>query len=122
MFNVYWQETDKIEFTISDNFTAAEFKQIVHHIESLMAMYGKVSVLFDAVGAVKYDFKIVIEDFDFYQKYKDKLGRVAIVSDGKFEKWFLNTFSKFSNTEIKHFESDKIEAARKWIFPSKLPA
>lgn len=121
MYQVIYQEENKIELSLWDELTSDELQQIVHQLESLCTMYPDIHVLFDAGMLEKYSLQIVIDEYDFYKKYKKNLKRVAVVSDKRIEKFFLNLLSKFSDTEIKIFDNDQIEEARKWIFPSKLP-
>ena len=121
MYQVIHQEGNKIELLLSEELTEDEFRQIIHQLESLCTMHQKINVLFDAVGIQKYEFKILLEEFDFYKKYRSHLKRVAFVSDRKFETFILNQFNKFSDAEFKTFRDDQIEEARKWVFPSRLP-
>ncbi len=122
MFYVYAQEENKIEFVLSEEVTENEFRQIIHQLESLCTMYNQINVLMDASQVSKYDFKILLDEYDFYKEYKSHLYRIAVVSDRKFQNFMAEMFNKFSDTEIKVFESDDIEDARKWIFPSRLPS
>lgn len=121
MYQVIYQNGNKIELSLHGELTENEFRQVVHQLESLCTMHQGINVLFDAAGLEKYDFKIFLEEFDFYKKYQSHLKRVAFVSDRKFEKFMLDQFNKFADTEFNTFETDQIEEARKWIFPSRLP-
>jgi hypothetical protein len=121
MYQVIYQEDNKLELLLSGHLDENEFRQVVHQLESLCTMYTNIHVLFDTKGLEKYDFKIILDEFDFYKKYKHHLHRVAVVSDQKFVNFILEVLNKFSETEIKQFEESEIEEARKWIFPSRLP-
>ncbi len=123
MQQVIYQESNKIEIALSEELTEGEFRQVIHQLESLCTMHQEINVLFDAVNLEKYDFKIFIEEFDFYKQYKNHLKRVALVTNKglKIEAFMVNMFNKFTNADFKTFEGDQIEAARKWIFPSNLP-
>ena len=121
MYQVVYQEENKIEILLKNELTKDEFKQVIHQLESLCTMYDNINVLFDASEIKKYDFTIILEEFDFYKKYKQYLSRLAIVTDLKAESFFIKIFNKFSDTEFEIFTIENIEQARKWIFPSKLP-
>jgi vacuolar-type H+-ATPase subunit B/Vma2 len=121
MYNVYWQEGNKIEITIFEELTQSEMEQIIHQLESLSAMYQEINVLIDAVKVKRYDLRIMIENYDFYKKYSKHLKKVAIVSDRKFANWLGEQLNKFTETELKVFKNDELEDARQWIFPSRLP-
>jgi len=122
MYQVIWQEEEKIEIGLDGELTSDEFTQVIHQLESLCAMYPNINILFDASQLDKYNFKLVIDEFDFFKKYKNHLHRVALVSDSKFAEFVLNTFNKFTDAEIKSFPIEQVEEARKWIFPSRLPS
>ncbi len=121
MYYVYWQEENKIEFQLEGELTRDEFLQIIHQLESLAAMYQNLQVLFDAANVEKFEFKLLLDEYDFYKKYRGHLKRVAVVSDNRFQKFIFRQFNKFSDTEIRSYGTDQIEEARKWIFPSRLP-
>ena len=121
MYHVYWQDTNKIEFTLKGELTEEEFRQIIHQIESLSAMYHEVNVLLDAANVESFNFKIFLDQFDFYKKYKKHLRKFAIVSDSQFGSFIIDLFNPFTETEFKTFKDRQIGEARKWIFPSRLP-
>ena len=121
MYQVIYQDGNKIELLLSDELTEDEFRQIIHQLESLCTMHKKINVLFDAAAIQKYDFKTLLDEFDFYKKYRSHLSRVAFVSDRKFESFMVDQFNKFSDAELQSFRDNQIEEARKWIFPSRLP-
>jgi len=121
LYQVIWQEENKIEIALEGTLTVAEFQQVIHQLESLCTMYPHIHVLFDAVHLEKYDFKIILDEYELYRNYKAHLKRVALVSDRKFEMFLMKQLSKFLETEFRTFEGERIEEARKWIFPSKLP-
>jgi hypothetical protein len=122
MYQVIFQEGNKIEIALSDVLTQEQFIQVIHQLESLGAANTDINVLFDASDLKKYNFKIVLDELDFYKNYKNLLKRVAIVSDLKFESFLLTQFNKLTDVEFKSFAPEEIEKARNWIFPSRLPA
>lgn len=121
MQEVVWQEKNQIEIQFWDHLSRDEFKEALHQLESLAAQNPKINVMIDAVGMDGFDTGIVIDEYSFYQKYKDHLDRVAIISDSKFQDFLVNQFNKFSDVEVKAYINDEIDEARKWIFPSRLP-
>jgi hypothetical protein len=122
MYQVIYQEDNKIEIALSGDLSKDEFIQVMHQLESLGVANSDINVLFDATNLKQYDFKIILDELDFYKNYKDLLQRVGIVSDLKFESFLLSQLNKLTDVEFKSFSPDQIESARKWIFPSKLPA
>lgn len=121
MYQVVHESDGKIEISLWAVVTEQEFKQVIHQLESLCTSHQKIHVLFDAGKIEKYDFNIYMEEYDFFKKYKDHLGRVALVSDKKFERFITGLFSKFTEMQFKAFADSEIEQAREYIFPSRLP-
>jgi hypothetical protein len=122
MYQVIYHEGNKIEIALYGELTQDQFIQVIHQLESLGASNTDIHVLFDASELEKYNFKIVLDELDFYKNYKNLLKRVAIVSDLKFESFLLTQLNKLTDVEFKSFAPEAIEDARKWIFPSRLPA
>ncbi len=121
MHEVVWQEGNSIEIVVWDEVTKEEFQEVLHQLESLCAANPKINVLFDASALKKADFPLILEEYDFYQKYKSHLERIAIISSSPIEKLLGGMFNKFADAEIRVFSDNKEQAAQKWIFPSRLP-
>jgi len=121
MQEVVWQEGDSIEIGLWGELSTDEFKQVIHQLESLSAAHPKINVLLDAGGLEKSDMSVMIEEYDFFKKYKDHLRRVAVITDSRFEELLTNIFNKFTDAEMRVFPNKETEQARRWIFPSRLP-
>lgn len=121
MYHVTRQEQNKIEIALTDDLTLNEFKQVIHQLESLCTSHPSINVLFNATELNSYSFRIFLEEYDFYKKYKSHLKNLFLVSDRKLEKFILDQFNKFTETTFKTFDSSQIEDVRKLIFPSRLP-
>ena len=121
MYQVIEQSKNKIEIALSGNVTKDEFIQVIHNLESLIRTFGTINILFDATELKIYEFKIVLDEFDFYKSYKDKINRVALISQSEFQNFFVTLFDKFTHIDFKAFYPTESDKARKWIFPSKLP-
>jgi len=121
MYQVIYHEQDKIEIALEGKVTRKEMQEVNHQLESLCKMYPKINVLLDTMNADSFDPSVLLEDIRFYKEYSGHLNRMAVVGDGA-AKMIANAVDKVADTEIKGFKDDDIEAARKWIFPSVLPA
>jgi len=121
MYQIIEQSNNKIEIALTDKLTRDEFIQIIHNLESLISTYGNINILFDATQLELYEFKIILDEFEFYKSYKNKIDRIAVISQSEFHNFFLSLFEKFTEIEIKTFLPAENKEARKWIFPSRLP-
>lgn len=122
MYYVYFQDTDKIEMVLSGEIAQEEYQQVMHQLESLSVMYPNINVLLDTTEVSGYDVAVFKTELDFFTRYKQHLDRIAIVTSGAMRKLALETVNRMVDTDIRVFEPKEIEAARKWIFPSRLPA
>jgi len=121
MYQIIEQSKHQIEIALTEKLTKEEFIQVIHNLESLIKTFGPINILFDAAELKIYDFKIMLDEFEFYKTYKDKINRIALISQSEFQKFFISLFDKFADIDIKAFYPTESDKARKWIFPSKLP-
>lgn len=121
MHEVVWQEDNKIEISLWGDLKENEFAEVFHQLESLAAAHPKINVLIDAGGIERYDIGMTFEQYDFYKEYKNRLDKVALVSERPFEQFMTKILNKFSDTTFRAFSNAETDAARKWIFPSRLP-
>lgn len=121
MYKIIEQSKNRIEIALSQNLTKDEFIQVIHNLESLIRTFGTINVLFDATKLKLYDFKILLDEFEFYKSYKDKINRIALISQSEFQNFFVSLFDKFADIDIRAFYITESKEARDWIFPSKLP-
>lgn len=121
MYRVIYQDQGSLEIVIDGVLTRDDFKEVIHQLESLCTTFKKINVLFDLGRLERYGTKIVIEEYGFYRDHKEALGRVAIVSDSRLADAFTRIFARFVDMQLKLFPTDRIEEARRWIFPTKLP-
>lgn len=121
MQEVVWQERNNIEIQLYHDVSLSDMKNAVHQLESMCAQHETVNVLLDAGGMEDYDPEIIMENARFYNEYKEKLGRFAVVSESDFQRFLLKQFDKVTETEIRTFTNAETDQARQWIFPSRLP-
>lgn len=121
MQEVVWQERNNIEIQLYENVSVEDMQNAVHQLESMCSQHDKVNVLLDTGGMDDYDPKIIQEHARFYEKYKDKLNRFALVSESGFQRFILDQIGKIADTDIRTFSNAETEKAREWIFPSRLP-
>jgi SpoIIAA-like len=121
MYQIIEQSKNRIEIALSNNLTKEEFIQIIHNLESLIRTFGTINILFDATHLKVYEFKILLDEFEFYKSFKGRINRIALISQSDFQNFFLSLFNKFTEIEIKAFIPTEGNKARAWVFPSKWP-
>jgi len=121
MHQVIYQEMGSIELGVDGSLDHDGFQQIVHQLESLATTFGPINVMFDLTHLEGYDKSIVLDEVAFYREKGDALHRIAVVSDSMNSRFFAKLFNKILDTEVKCFPVEEVEAARRWIFVSRLP-
>jgi hypothetical protein len=121
MYQIVHQEQGAIELGVDGSLNRAEFGQMAHQLESLATTHGPLSVMFDLTRLEDWDKTIALDEIEFYRENRDALRRVAVVSDDKKAKFFTQLFGKISDTDVKHFPTAELGAARGWTFASRLP-
>ena len=70
MYQVISYQDNRIEIALTGKLTADDVGQIAHHLESLSVAHPSIRVLFDATDVDQYEFRIALENYDFFKKYK----------------------------------------------------
>jgi len=121
MQEVVWQERNNIEVQLYNKVTVEDTKNALHQLESMCTQHDSVNVLLDLGGMDEYDPSMIKEHVNFYNKYKDKLNRFAVISESGFQRFLLEQLNKTTDTTFRTFTNEQTEEARSWIFPSRLP-
>ena len=110
------QQLNSVEFSLDDDLLTPDFEEILKHLTTMCAKYPKIDVLINASKRGQYTCNLIIEEYDLFKKYKNRLNRVAVASDAKFYSFITDIFSSFYAAEFRYFFDGEVENAREWIF------
>ena len=116
MHDVIREDGNKIEVDLSGEVDSDEFLDVVRRLESMCEVHSNIRVLLNAADLRRYDFKVILEEHDFYKKYSRHLERVAIISDRAFETFALRLLGRFVDTDVRGFPVSRAGEARDWIW------
>ena len=100
--------------------TAEDYKQLVPEIEALSDKYvDGIYVLIDLQEFSGEEAKAWGPDLKFGREFHNKIARMAIVGDKRWEKWLTSLVDSFYAKEGKYFHSDEIDQAWAWLREDK---
>lgn len=99
-------EGSSLGFKVSGDVTKADYEVLTPAVAAAVADHGTVNVLLDLVDFHWEKVSAWGADFHFGHEYHDKIDRMAIVGDKKWEKHLAHLASPFYAKESKYFGSD----------------
>ena len=100
-------------YKISGTVTKADYSTLTPAVGAAVDANGSVSLLLDLTGFHWEKISAWGSDLEFGKKYHDKIDKMAIVGDRKWEKHLAHVASPFYAKEAKYFETD--DDAWEWL-------
>ncbi len=93
-------------------------KEWIGKLEKVIEEHGKSNILIFLDKHATWGLKAGIEDLKWILANMKKIGKIAIVADSHFWKWYValdSPFGKIVGIGEKYFEPAEIDAAWKWL-------
>ena len=104
-----------IGFKLSGKLHDADYKTFVPAIDAVLAKEGKVRLLAQFHDFHGWDAKALWDDVKFSTTHCNKIDRIALVGDKKWEEWMAKVCKPFTMAKIQYFDVAKIDDAWKWL-------
>ncbi len=88
---------------------------LIPRLKATVDMFGYTNILIEINDFHGSKLKTVWDDIKLGLKYKDKVNRVAIVGDNKWEKVATKVSNTIMRPNIEYFEKTDIEFAWRWL-------
>lgn len=98
----------------SEKITEEDYDRFVPKIEKMMEK-GKIRILFELQNFGGWTASAAWEDTKFGVKHFNDIERLAIVGEKTLEKGMAAFCKAFTSAEIKFFNHDELNEAKKWI-------
>ena len=95
--------------------TRADYDELTPICEDLISREGQIRVLIDMKGFVLEEPSAWRADFHFGREFHNKIQRMAIVGDKRWEAWMTDFCRHFYATEARFFQSADITLAWDWL-------
>ena len=102
----------------SGKVTDADYKGMTPGLAKIVEEQGTMKVLMDLSEAGSITPKAMVDDFAFMKEYGQKVTKVAMVSDSKWDELeaeFSGLVAKLLKGEVKYFPVNQIDDAWAWV-------
>ena len=102
-------------FKLSGKLHDDDYKRFVPAIDHVCGEHGKVRLLAQFHDFQGWDLHALWDDIKFSATHCDKLERIALVGDRKWEEWMAKVCKPFTAAKVRYFDASAMEAARAWL-------
>ncbi len=115
MHKVVSTESNVIWVKVSDKLTKEDYAALIGSWEKMIAMHGKVRLGFDMENFHGWEPVAAWQDLRFSLTHNDKIERVAMVGEKKWEEWVTKLGSLLIHAQVRYFDSAQLSAAQRWL-------
>lgn len=104
-----------IGFKLSGKLHDEDYKHFVPLVDKAIAEQGKVRLLAQFHDFHGWDMHALWDDTKFSTTHCNKIERIALVGEKKWEEWMAKVCKPFTMAKIEYFDASEIESAWKWL-------
>jgi hypothetical protein len=93
----------------------SDYDKLQPVIQNLIQAQGDINLLLDMTGFKGENLNALKEDLTLGQNLSDKVEKMALVGDKKWEKWTAKLMDSFFSKEAEYFQSADIDKAWTWL-------
>jgi SpoIIAA-like len=104
-----------VGYNVEGKVTPDDYRQLEPEVKALADKYDTISVLLNLEEFTGEEVKAWLPDLKFGHHFHDKIAKMAIVGDKRWEKWMTALVDPFYAKEGKFFHPDEIDKAWAWL-------
>ena len=105
-----------VGYKVVGKVTVDDYKQLEPEIQALVDKHDDgVFVLLDLEEFTGEEVKAWLPDLKFGHRFHDKINKMAIVGDKRWEQWLTSLVHPFYAKEGKYFHTDDMDKAWAWL-------
>jgi hypothetical protein len=104
-----------VGYKVVGKVTAEDYQQLEPEILGLLDEYDAVCLLLDLQAFAGEEVKAWLPDLRFGHHFHDKIDKMAIVGDKRWEKWLTALADPFYAKDAQFFHSDETDKAWAWL-------
>ncbi len=104
-----------IGFKLSGKLHDEDYKHFVPLVDAAIAQEGKVRLLAQFHDFHGWDMHALWDDTKFSTTHCNKVERIALVGEKKWEEWMAKVCKPFTMAKIEYFDASDIESAWEWL-------
>lgn len=113
--NMHRTKGNVLGFTLSGKLHDSDYKSFVPTLDAAIATYGKVRLLAHFVDFHGWDMHALWDDIKFTGTHADKVERIALVGDKKWEAMMAKVCKPFTSAKVRYFDVSELNAAWAWV-------
>lgn len=104
-----------VGYKVSGTITKEDYETFVPQVQALVEQEGSINMLLDLEGFEWEKVSAWGADMNFGHEYHEKITKMAIVGDKKWEKWLTKLVDPFYASQAKYFHTTEMDAAWDWL-------
>jgi hypothetical protein len=100
---------------VSGKLTKADYEHFVPEFDRLVALHGKLRVLFDMTGFHGWTAGALWEDTKFATRHFADIERLAVVGEKKWQQGMATFCQPFTKATVKYFDHADAAEASEWL-------
>ena len=104
-----------VTVTASGTLTRADYECNLPTLGRLLDEHGALHFLIVFDDLRGFTISALWADLKFDLKYRDRLGRQAVVGTRKWQAWATRLANPFFREELRYFDEAELDAARAWV-------
>lgn len=100
---------------VSDKLTKDDYAAFAPEFERLIALHGKLRVIFDMRDFRGWTLGALWEDLKFDYKHFRDIERIAMIGEKKWQQWMATFCRPFTTAKVMYFTHDEVEKAEEWV-------
>ena len=104
-----------VGYKVIGKVTVEDYQQLNPQIQALVDQYDSVNLLLDLQEFAGEEVKAWLPDLKFGHRFHDKIGKMVIVGDKRWQKWLTALVSPWYAKEAKFFAPDESSKAWDWL-------
>ena len=104
-----------VGYKVVGKVTVKDYQQLESEMQVLVDQYDGVSLLLDMQSFAGEAVKAWLPDLKFGHHFHDKISKMAIVGDKRWQEWLTALVDPFYARDAKFFHPDEIDQAWIWL-------
>ena len=104
-----------VGYKVTGKVTADDYKRLEPAVQALVDEYDSVNMLLDLQDFAGEEIKAWLPDLKFGHRFHDKIGKMVIVGDKRWQKWLTALVSPWYAKEAKFFAPNDSDKAWAWL-------
>ena len=104
-----------VGYKVAGKVTVEDYQQLDPQVQALVDQFDQVCLLLDLQEFAGEEVKAWLPDLKFGHRFHDKIAKMAIVGDKRWEEWLTSLVKPFYAKDAKFFHPEETDKAWSWL-------